>query len=211
MNAPPVKGLDGSTAITPTRCCRSAKPRAIAEQSVLLPTPGGPVTPIRMACPNLSAKRSLIPGIELGSFSTLVMSRAHALRSPSQKEVHNPSARAGETPALKFDKSSMRTLSVPTKASVHELLALQALRGCPVHEIKDKLPLNLSVGVRHGPERSGGRCDRGASPRCRSIRPRYRCAGISAQARPSADPVPADHLPPDGRSCTGRSYPWPKR
>ena len=42
---PPVIGLVGSTAITPTRYPRSYKARASLPMKVLLPTPGAPVTP----------------------------------------------------------------------------------------------------------------------------------------------------------------------
>ena len=49
--APPVNGLDGSTATTATVLPRSRKPRIIADTSVDLPAPGGPVTPITCAVP----------------------------------------------------------------------------------------------------------------------------------------------------------------
>src|SRR2546427_5787136 len=50
-NAPPVKGLVGSTATTPTPSCRARNRWISRSVSVLLPAPGGPVTPMRRDAP----------------------------------------------------------------------------------------------------------------------------------------------------------------
>ena len=54
--APPVNGLDGSTASTPTRCPRPRSTRTSSLVSVDLPTPGEPVSPMICAWPVWGAR-----------------------------------------------------------------------------------------------------------------------------------------------------------
>ena len=74
--APPLNGLVGSTATTPTVCSRRRISTISRSTSVLLPAPGAPVMPIRYACPR--------PGEdladELGAFGRLVLDQADRAR-----------------------------------------------------------------------------------------------------------------------------------
>ena len=49
--APPLKGLAGSTAMTPTECRSRQNSATSRSTSVLFPAPGGPVTPMMRALP----------------------------------------------------------------------------------------------------------------------------------------------------------------
>src|SRR5882672_11465251 len=63
--APPVYGLDGSTATTPTRCPRARYASMRRSQRVDLPAPGLPVTPSTQAlpvCGQSALRRSLLAG-----------------------------------------------------------------------------------------------------------------------------------------------------
>src|SRR5213594_2351607 len=81
--APPVNGLEGSTAMMATRS-PSARRRVVSlSTSVDLPAPGGPVMPSTWARPTCGCTARMIsatPGI---LFSTRVMRRARARRSPA--------------------------------------------------------------------------------------------------------------------------------
>src|SRR5436309_878189 len=82
-SAPPVNGLLGSTATTPTVLPPRRSDAVQTSTSVLLPTPGGPVTPIRYARParGCSARSTAWPS---GSpSSTNEMSRASACVDPA--------------------------------------------------------------------------------------------------------------------------------
>src|SRR5579863_9134524 len=78
--APPEYGLDGSTAITPTVFCSPRSIVMIWSQSVLLPTPGAPVTPTMSARPARGAI-SLINSVPC-PLSTRLAARASARWSP---------------------------------------------------------------------------------------------------------------------------------
>src|SRR6266576_4223286 len=83
--APPVKGLLGSTAITPTVCCRSRITLTSASASVLLPVPGAPVNPTRYAFP-VWGWSSATSWLACGSRSSArLMARASARTSPESK------------------------------------------------------------------------------------------------------------------------------
>src|SRR2546425_8626506 len=83
--APPVKGLLGSTAITPTVCCRSRITLTSASASVLLPVPGAPVNPTRYAFP-VWGWTSATSWLACGSRSSArLMARASARTSPESK------------------------------------------------------------------------------------------------------------------------------
>src|SRR5438034_6729384 len=80
--APPLKGLVGSTATTPTRW-PAARSRAVMRSvSVDFPAPGGPVTPITCARPVCGWSRLMSAGRPGARFSTSVIRRARATRSP---------------------------------------------------------------------------------------------------------------------------------
>src|SRR5437899_7217345 len=82
---PPVKGLLGSTAITPTVCCRSRITLTSASASVLLPVPGAPVNPTRYAFP-VWGWTSATSWLACGSRSSArLMARASARTSPESK------------------------------------------------------------------------------------------------------------------------------
>src|SRR5256885_5781914 len=83
--APPVKGLLGSTAMTPTVWCRSRIPLPSASASVLLPVPGAPVNPTRYAFP-VWGWPSATSWPACGSRSSArLMARASARTSPESK------------------------------------------------------------------------------------------------------------------------------
>ena len=81
--APPVNGLVGSTAMTPTVDERSRMCATSRSTSVLLPAPGGPVTPTRYARPvrgKIARTKSALAG---SSSSIREMARAIARGSPA--------------------------------------------------------------------------------------------------------------------------------
>src|SRR3989454_10126709 len=83
--APPVKGLLGSTALTPTVCCRSRITLTSASASVLLPVPGAPVNPTRYAFP-VWDWTSATSWLACGSRSPArLIARASARTSPESK------------------------------------------------------------------------------------------------------------------------------
>src|SRR5438552_11758317 len=80
--APPLKGLVGSTATMPTRW-PAARSRAVTRSvSVDFPAPGGPVIPITCARPVCGWSRLISAGSPGTRFSTSVIRRARATRSP---------------------------------------------------------------------------------------------------------------------------------
>src|SRR5581483_2134419 len=80
--APPVNGLEGSTAMMPT-VCSSARSSAVRRSTTVdLPAPGGPVTPITYACRARACTACMMAGTAAVRFSTWVMRRASARRSP---------------------------------------------------------------------------------------------------------------------------------
>ena len=92
-NAPPVNGLDGSTASTPTVRPRARHASAYLSVSVLFPAPGGPVKPIRNASPTpawMAWRISSKPG---PWFSIQVSPRARARRSPAAKRSRRSARR----------------------------------------------------------------------------------------------------------------------
>ncbi len=93
-SAPPVIGLDGSTAMTatvrPTRRTSTIK----AATSVDLPDPGGPVIPTRCARPAVGYNRRSAASPTADRFSTAVRRRASASRSPSTAALASSTARA---------------------------------------------------------------------------------------------------------------------
>src|SRR5229473_2707493 len=89
--APPVYGLEGSTATMPiVRCCLRYS-RASWSTRVLLPAPGAPVSPITRArplCGNRALSRVLASG---APFSIVVMARASPRASPPRIDsTHGP-------------------------------------------------------------------------------------------------------------------------
>src|SRR2546422_905134 len=83
--APPVKGLLGSTAITPTVCPRSRMTLTSASASVLLPVPGAPVSPTRYALPVWGCN-SAASSVACGSRSSArLIALASARTSPDSK------------------------------------------------------------------------------------------------------------------------------
>src|SRR6187200_948451 len=98
-SAPPVIGLDGSTATTPTDR-PAALTRSISDAtSVDLPEPGGPVIPTRCARPAVGYSRRMAASATAVRFSTAVSSRASARRSPPTAALASSSPRAvGSTP-----------------------------------------------------------------------------------------------------------------
>ena len=84
-SAPPVIGLEGSTATTPTER-PAARTRSIREAtSVDFPEPGGPVMPTRCARPACGYSRRMAASATGVRFSTAVSSRASARRSPATR------------------------------------------------------------------------------------------------------------------------------
>ena len=93
-SAPPVIGLDGSTAMTATvRPARRTSPSRAATR-VDLPEPGGPVMPTRCARPAIGYIRRRAASPTADRFSTAVSSRASARRSPSTAASTSSIARA---------------------------------------------------------------------------------------------------------------------
>src|SRR5215468_4884412 len=81
--APPVKGLEGSTAMMATRS-PSARSREVRRSTrVDFPAPGGPVTPTTCARPKCGCTARMISARPAWRFSTRVMRRARARRSPA--------------------------------------------------------------------------------------------------------------------------------
>ena len=81
--APPVNGLDGSTASTPTAAPSARRWLVRRSTRVDLPAPGGPVIPRTWARPSRGWMACMISGISGPRFSTRVMRRARARRSPA--------------------------------------------------------------------------------------------------------------------------------
>src|SRR5690348_6276264 len=82
--APPVNGLDGSTASTPTRRPSARNCRTSSLVVVDLPTPGEPVRPTTWACPAYGASAAATSGSAGSPFSTRLISRATERASPSR-------------------------------------------------------------------------------------------------------------------------------
>src|SRR3954468_15809892 len=82
--APPVNGLDGSTASTPTRRPPARNCRTSSLVVVDLPTPGEPVSPTTWACPEYGASAAATSGSAGSPFSTRLISRATERASPSR-------------------------------------------------------------------------------------------------------------------------------
>src|SRR5277367_6233093 len=85
--APPVYGLDGSTATTPTRCPRARYASMSRSQRVDLPAPGLPVTPRTVALPvwgQSALSSSLLPD---AASSTSRIARPIARGSPPSTRV----------------------------------------------------------------------------------------------------------------------------
>src|SRR5499426_353964 len=81
--APPVTGLEGSTATTPIRRPRRKSSPSNALIRVDLPVPGTPVMPITCARPSRADSASRTPAAAASSLSTAVIARAIARRSPA--------------------------------------------------------------------------------------------------------------------------------
>src|ERR1051325_5561554 len=93
--APPEKGLVGSTARTPTVSPRRRHDCTSCWTRVDLPAPGGPVMPIRRACPRREwsvARSSSKPG---RAFSTSEMARARAAVRPGARSARSGSGTNG--------------------------------------------------------------------------------------------------------------------
>src|SRR5690606_33894064 len=84
---PPLNGLEGSTASTPTRCPRARSARTSSLVVVDLPTPGEPVRPMMRALPVYGASSAAIAGTVSSPDSTNVISRATARGSPSRARL----------------------------------------------------------------------------------------------------------------------------
>src|SRR5690606_19217602 len=137
-SAPPLRGLDGSTASTPTvRPCARSSPTS-AETSVLLPTPGGPVMPkVREAC-GASARSCERSSTMRGSaserrFSTSEIAVAIALRS--RLTIAAASSRSDMVGAHELDEL------------LHDRRELEVLRR--VHARDAHLLQRFRVGVRN--------------------------------------------------------------
>src|ERR1039458_3757037 len=92
-SAPPVYGLEGSTARTPTALPCPRKLRTRQSTKVLLPAPGGPVMPMRNAPDEKerqAASSSAAPG---APSSTMEMARESARRSPEHRRARISSGR----------------------------------------------------------------------------------------------------------------------
>src|SRR5680860_1243745 len=108
--APPVKGLDGSTATTATLWPSLRTLSISTEVRVDLPEPGAPVSPRTYAFPdfgNKSASTCSAPG---RLFSTRLMRRARERRSPSSAVATRGwgMARSLESPEPQRKSSSLR-------------------------------------------------------------------------------------------------------
>src|SRR5262245_4344340 len=88
--APPLKGLVGSTAITPTRCAPCVLKAATSRStSVLFPAPGGPVTPTRYARPVCAKMPRTTSALDGSSSSMSEMARAMARGAPASTRSGN--------------------------------------------------------------------------------------------------------------------------
>src|SRR5262245_13766185 len=103
-SAPPVNGLVGSTATTPTFLPAARQAPASSEISVDFPAPGGPVTPTRCAFPTAPESAASSAAAARGSFSTTVSARASAGMSPERTEAAR--AEASRTAGSDFQNAS---------------------------------------------------------------------------------------------------------
>src|SRR5438132_6153388 len=81
--APPLNGLLGSTASTPTARSSARHRSTIPSARVLLPLPGGPVSPTTWAWPARPRTALRSSGSASARSSTMLMARARARTSPS--------------------------------------------------------------------------------------------------------------------------------
>src|SRR5690606_6531971 len=81
---PPENGLLGSTASTATRRSRERYRPTSAETNVLLPAPGGPVTPMIQARPVAEPSAPSSASASIPPRSTTLSARATALGSPAR-------------------------------------------------------------------------------------------------------------------------------
>src|SRR3990170_2490804 len=99
-SAPPVNGEVGSTAMTPTRSPASRKLFTNRAVIVLLPAPGGPVIPIRLARPVREWSDERICSKPSRWFSTMLTTRASAAGLPASKSASSRSEDTRENPLL---------------------------------------------------------------------------------------------------------------
>ena len=94
--APPLKGLDGSTAITPIDRPAARQSSMTRSHRVLLPLPGDPVMPTTVALP-ARPRTSRSSVVTAGSRSSAMrMARARARTSPASRR----SVKSGESTPL---------------------------------------------------------------------------------------------------------------
>ena len=94
--------------MTPTEWPAASARRASAAVTVLFPTPGGPVMPMRTAPLWRGISRSRIPGTRSGRSSTVLISRAQATRLPWK----NSSQSAGPS-GSRADASGVMLIASP--------------------------------------------------------------------------------------------------
>src|SRR5262245_18638092 len=112
---PPERALDGSTARTATRLPRPSRWSPKASMKVLLPTPGTPLTPTRVACPasgrRSSSRRCAASWWSARTLSTSVIAFASARRSRARTAAASASTSTfGGAPAEPLGSDGIRRL-----------------------------------------------------------------------------------------------------
>src|SRR5262245_2528820 len=113
---PPERALDGSTASTATRLPSPRRYSPKASMKVLLPAPGTPLTPTRVACPacgrRSSSRRCAASWWSARTLSTSVIAFASARRSRARTAAASAStSAAGGVPAEPLGRGGIRRLS----------------------------------------------------------------------------------------------------
>src|SRR5688500_3633396 len=141
-SAPPVKGDVGSTAITPTLRPASRYVFTSSAVMVLLPAPGGPVSPIRRARPVRECSDERICSKPSRWFSTMLTTRARAADFPASKPASSFSDDTRENPLLPAPH-----LRLGARRSVRMLVA-EHMEGPVNHEAEDLLSSHYTLPTR---------------------------------------------------------------
>ena len=141
--APPERVLDGSTASTPTERERPRSSRASAAASVLLPTPGGPVRPMRCtpARGESDASRRSMRACDSGRRSSIKL-RARATAVLSARAMP-----AASSASVSCDMRAVGALGHERDQVTHDGVQLEVLRR--VHARNAGLTQALRIGFRN--------------------------------------------------------------
>jgi len=136
-NAPPVNGDVGSTAITPTVRPASRKRFTRSAVIVLLPAPGGPVRPMRLARPVRAWRDPSSSSNPSRWFSTMLTTRASAAGFPALKSSTRRLEDARKDPLLpephgRHSASCAQRMTVAKTWSVPWIYKSQQLLAKPI-------------------------------------------------------------------------------